>query len=364
VSGFWLNRIIARYSASDGLSSVFCLIDSRAKGKNEEYIDKYRDVVKTNRRMSRNEKEPRIKWSSWDETFEMKVREKDGKDEEWIMISHTVKSYYEDVYGISLQYPFMPIVRIGNQGFFPVELLFQELARVPNANDPEKVNQVLRYHDAFAGSSRMDHICQIKEEASGSGANSLIEGLKAFSLSVDQQPRIMKAMRIAAPALRFDNATESNAHSGSWNLDGKVFKRFVHRDFVRIFLVSYLFADTLFLRSAELSSYAVVDLGQSRMMSSRELMLELFRTMGTHGMELVNHGERALQDITVSRGSSDVRPEHVSKLVRKDQTSNEPPRCCLIDFPISCTIFSPKLYRRRSVTSCFKISCFAPMWYF
>jgi hypothetical protein len=55
----------------------------------------------------------------------------------------------------------------------------------------------------------------------------------------------------------------------------------------------------ILFRCAELSSCAVVDLGNHRMMSSSEFMPSLFKVMHEHGMRLSNHIGELLRDVTV-----------------------------------------------------------------
>jgi hypothetical protein len=58
-------------------------------------------------------------------------------------------------------------------------------------------------------------------------------------------------------------------------------------------------SNTILLRCAELSSCAVVDLGNHNLMSSAEFMPSLFKVMHEHGMRLSNHICELLRDVTV-----------------------------------------------------------------
>jgi hypothetical protein len=181
--------------------------------------------------------EPRIKWGADEVTFEKKERgtnrsskqKEEGEDEkEDSIVTFDIASYNEKIYDIKLKYPNMPVIST-RRGFFPVEFLYQELARVPNANDSDKVVEVLAYHDKYAGKARMEHITQIKERASNSTSKetrSLTELLEDFHISIDQEPVTFEARRIPAPALRFAGDTiEKNTHNGSWNLFHKEFSK-------------------------------------------------------------------------------------------------------------------------------------------
>ena len=161
---------------------------------------------------------PSMKWSATDHTFE-----KDGED-------ITVLQYYKKAYDIDLKYPNMPLVRTGGSEYFPVEFLFQEMSRVPNSNDAEKVKEVLGYHDNFSGPKRIEHISAVKELASGKKRTSdrlqsLTDWLEEFSIVVGEEPIILQARRIQAPKLSFANTVETRNDVGSWNLARKMFQK-------------------------------------------------------------------------------------------------------------------------------------------
>ena len=207
--------------------SHFCVLpktDCRERGRSQHYIDRYRAKRMKEQRMSAEEGKPNIIWSSHDHSFE----KKDGEVKRML----TVAEYYERIYGIRLKYPNMPIVSVNRKGYFPVEFLYQETGRVPGANDGDKVKEVLKYHDQFAGMARMQHVQQVRQIASD--RSKLTDLLRQFSVSVNREPVNMNATRLRAPPLEFgNNDVEENTSSGSWNLHRKRFKKYV-------FLVSVL----------------------------------------------------------------------------------------------------------------------------
>jgi hypothetical protein len=199
---------------------LFCFVDTKERGKSEKYTQRYRTRVSNQQRLGSKDPEAtvKVKWSCDEETFEKK--EGEGK------LTLNVQTYFEKMYDVKIRYPHLPIVST-RQGWFPVEFLYQEIARVPI--DAEKVNEVLRYHDTYAGRDRIDHICKVKELVSRSKSagqtRSLEELLNEFSISVERQPVTMDARRLAAPSLCFANSVERNTQNGTWNLARKTFSR-------------------------------------------------------------------------------------------------------------------------------------------
>ena len=171
---------------------------------------------------NKKESEPRIKWTASDEKFERK----EGND--WV--KYTVGSYFEKIYDINLRFPNMPIVCTGG-GWYPVEFLYHEVARVPNSNDTEKVNRVLAYQDRFAAGDRMDHISQLKGHANGSSntnVHNVEELFGSFNLELLNEAITLEARRLDPPCISFKNEVLRDTHSGSWNLNRKVFERYAY----------------------------------------------------------------------------------------------------------------------------------------
>ena len=67
----------------------------------------------------------------------------------------TVAQHFFKVYGIKLQYPYMPIVFVDNisrhgGGWFPIEFAYQAFAK-SKENNEDIVSNILKYHDSIAG---------------------------------------------------------------------------------------------------------------------------------------------------------------------------------------------------------------------
>jgi hypothetical protein len=176
--------------------------------------------------MSTKDEKPKLRWSCEDETFERK----DGEN----TLTYTIQSYFENIYDVQIRFPNLPIVNT-RRGFYPVEFLYHEVAKVPI--DTDQINQVLCYHDQYAGVARVDHIEKVKQIASESGGShekpSLEAWCNAFSISVERKPLTLEAKRLPPPVLQFappfqrfgNSEFERNTHSGSWNLANKRFRR-------------------------------------------------------------------------------------------------------------------------------------------
>jgi len=94
----------------------------RKQGKSEEEINCLSMAIHKNCSMKD------IIWRADDpELYSLMVRSRRKasiKDEGQ---KHTMASYYKNVYGITLQYPKLPIISIGKNNYFPIEFLFRAL---------------------------------------------------------------------------------------------------------------------------------------------------------------------------------------------------------------------------------------------
>jgi hypothetical protein len=122
----------------------------REKGKSEEYIahhvQKYRTMEKRNQYLVKTEDKPGIKWSCDEELFDI-----DGE-------TMDVAMYFQRIYDKPIRFPNLPIVLLCGGGYIPVEFLFYEKCKVPNADSPAYVNTALGYHDLNAGIDRVNHV--------------------------------------------------------------------------------------------------------------------------------------------------------------------------------------------------------------
>lgn len=168
---------------------------------------------------NRDKSQPLIFWCCEDHEFDVKERK------------HNPASYYADVYDIKLKYPHLPVICSGNNEFFPVEFLFQEVGRIPREGneDQERLKEVLEYHDTHAGPRRLQHIKNLKTLASNNPAGPDVLGLtdlvRKFGFKVSDQTSIVDAKWLQSPALHFDGSFERNTERGSWNLLRKKFAK-------------------------------------------------------------------------------------------------------------------------------------------
>ena len=71
---------------------------------------------------------------------------------------YTVFTYYKERYNVTLRYPKMPLIFLGNKEWFPIEFLSQSFGKMRAANKPEQVKAVLEYYDQNAGSRNIVNI--------------------------------------------------------------------------------------------------------------------------------------------------------------------------------------------------------------
>jgi hypothetical protein len=107
--------------------------------------------------------EPTIQWIPENYTFPF-AEQKGG-----IPTPVTVQEYYHRRYGLQLQYPKMPLVRVPPSKdnktkfveYYPLEFLYSTLELVKNMNTTEQILEALKLHDEFAGNGRIEHITSI-----------------------------------------------------------------------------------------------------------------------------------------------------------------------------------------------------------
>lgn len=180
--------------------------NTRAKGRDEGYIERNRNFYKPRVRMAppktdsfrrqhegNNEAEvptelpivkPRIKWSCADETFI-----KDGTE-------YTVDAYFQEIYDVTINFPNMPIIGT-KRGYFPVEFLFQDVSRAPGGNEPNQVKAVLEYHHNNAGIDRLRHLDKLARSICPKGGDRSYESLlRSFGVKLQLRPSIVEARRV------------------------------------------------------------------------------------------------------------------------------------------------------------------------
>ena len=233
-----------------------------ARGKDATFIDAYIMTHRTFKivhsmmigRKEETGRSARIKDSCAAETFE--------KDQ----VEINVANYFKRYYGITIEYPHLPVVSVGGRGFFPVEFLYQEQTRV-SGNENHRQEEVLRYHDHFSGHRRVQRLIKLKEYAYGvkvGNFESLDILLQEFQIKIENDPLVSRAEILQAPIPQFrDNKAKLVQGSGSWNLANQVFSD-----------------------AADLFMPVILDFTDRGGLPIEETMGALFKSMNGHGMRV------------------------------------------------------------------------------
>jgi hypothetical protein len=140
---------------------------------------------------------------------------------------YTVASYFKARYGITLEYPNLPIV-CTKDGYFPVEFLLQAKEKVFGENDQHKIDAVLRFNDEFSAAGRIQHIKNVlhrplsQEYMPGLTFTSV---LGRFGIHVVLEPETFEADVLKEPQLQFRNEGQCRIENGSWSLRNVSFPR-------------------------------------------------------------------------------------------------------------------------------------------
>jgi len=135
-------------------------------------------------------------------------------------VTYTVYSYFQEKYGIRLKYPKMPMICTGKgrgrvYEWFPVELLFQSFGKMKNTNEPQQVQDVLKFYDEFSGTNIVKKVedltnnPQIKEHQE--------KFLKLFGITKNYSAVTLTAKVLEEPCIQFKERP-SFINDGSWNL--------------------------------------------------------------------------------------------------------------------------------------------------
>lgn len=163
-------------------------------------------------RKKSDEESELIKWSARDERFEFNGNEVN------------VEEYFKERHDIILRYPDMPIILCGRLGYFPIEFLHYEADRLRDANEKIHTESALAYYDEFSGAKRIEHIKEIRKDVD---RNEIVSEkvLPQCALEIETENAVFPARRLCAPKLEFGENEVVRPQNGSFNLNGKKFKR-------------------------------------------------------------------------------------------------------------------------------------------
>jgi len=226
------------------------------RGRTEHQYHRGRIQVRRNQYMKG------IIWRMDDHKFAVRNRDT-PEDEEGVM--HTVASYFQEKYKITLQYPHLPLIFIGKKNYLPVEFLFRASGKMRGANANEQVQAVLGYYDHNAGYACIENISNLANLACQSLQNegqSFDNILEKFNFRRNPTPVQITAKLLAEPQLTFANQN-ARISNGSWNL-----------------------RDVKFKKPAQLFSFAIIDLASGVRKGSMEFMRNLFDAATSHNIEI------------------------------------------------------------------------------
>ncbi len=195
----------------------------KEKGKKDEEIQRMSWRVRRNKMMRPDMSRDNqcIIWGADNaEWCSFETREK-GADESAPPKKHTVQSYFKEAYNITLQYPKMPLVFVGEREWFPMEFLFQSFGKMKAANSPEQVNAVLDYYNTNSGTKYVENIsnlamkCHQRIKQLGF---TLEEMLAQYNVRKSTDPVELEAKILPEPKLRFADENNSNIriNDGDW----------------------------------------------------------------------------------------------------------------------------------------------------
>ena len=131
---------------------------------------------------------------------------------------YTVFTYFKERYNVTLRYPKMPLIFLGNKEWFPIEFLSQSFGKMRAANNTEQKNAVLEYYKQNAGSNYIanikDMVDKVSDRLSSMGMN-LDMILKQYNLRRKSEPVQLMARVLPLPTLNFAER-EAFLKNGDW----------------------------------------------------------------------------------------------------------------------------------------------------
>ena len=177
----------------------------REEGRSDEEIHRMNTKVRRNKIMRQDQScnYAKIIWGADDPEiyhFFLCKREDDGAKQ------YTVYSYFKERYNITLKFPKMPIVFLGNNEWFPIEFLSQSFGKMRAANSPDQVKAVLDYYNKHAGTNYVGNVSDMAHAASrrlGDMGLNINDVLQQYNLRKAEEPIKLEARVLPEPTLKF-----------------------------------------------------------------------------------------------------------------------------------------------------------------
>ena len=207
----------------------------KEKGFNDEEIKRKNIRVRRNKfiKADQEHNSAMITWGADDpdlHSFPERKRVEDGVPPK----IYTVASYFKEKYNITLKYPKMPIVFLGNKEWFPMEFLYQNFGKMRGANSQDHKDAVLQYRDINAGTKYVENIRDISAMAEEQSNRlermglTISDVLKLYNFRKSSTPVELVAKVLQEPELKFA-AYSALLKNGSWGVmkggQGSKFKK-------------------------------------------------------------------------------------------------------------------------------------------
>jgi len=168
-----------------------------------------------------------------------------------------VAEYFEEKYGIKLEYPDLPIIHIGKGEWYPLEFFSVAQDKAKGHNDPGAVLNYYDDHQGWAHSNHVQNLMSVRDKLT------LFETLQMFSIRKNPEPKKFETTVLPEPTLML-GGREVTIENGSWKYHHKSFEN-----------------------PAQLHSFAVVDMyarSGGVGMAVEDYIKSLFGTMREHNM--------------------------------------------------------------------------------
>ena len=172
-------------------------------------------------RGDQNKNNQKIIWAADDiALYSFFERKREGEDDGIPPKEYSVYSYFIERYGITLKYPKMPIVFLGNKEWFPIEFLSQCFGKMKAANSDDQKKAVLDYYNQHAGTNYVANISKMVETVSkrvGELGLTIDDVLQQYNLRKSTEPIKLQAKLLPEPTLRFCDH-DAFLKNGDWSV--------------------------------------------------------------------------------------------------------------------------------------------------
>lgn len=159
-----------------------------------------------------------------------------------------VTSYFKSTYGITLNYPNLPLILKGSKSAIPIEVVTMSPSqRFLKKLDPDRTSDVIR-NTVMRPNKRGDVINKAVLTSLALNKN---EYLNSIGYRIDPNPMTVKARIIDPPTVVFGDNRTANGRDGYWKMPGKVSRPMKLFSFAFVFFCNmrkdeaYSIADTL-----------------------------------------------------------------------------------------------------------------------